>query len=159
MPKRPISACPAVGEADFTSLSARANESDKLTYHLRSQPESVAEARALTRAALLRWGHPELIEDATLIVSELVTNAIRYAHAPGRGRTGDPLTLVLLRVASHVLLAVGDPSPRIPARAELDDASEHGRGLHIVDTLSKAWGWELRPGGGKAVWALLSAEA
>lgn len=159
MPKRPISACPAVGEADFTTLSARANESDKLTYHLRSQPESVAEARALTRAALLRWGHPELIEDATLIVSELVTNAIRYAHAPGRGRTGDPLTLVLLRVASHVLLAVGDPSPRIPARAELDDALEHGRGLHIVDTLSKAWGWEPRPGGGKAVWALLSAEA
>jgi anti-sigma regulatory factor (Ser/Thr protein kinase) len=118
------------------------------------QADSVKTARDVTRTTLLSWGLSELSDDAALVVSELVTNAVRYAmYARGRRE----ITLLLMRVAPHVLLAVADPSDEVPTRKEPDFVSENGRGLYIVETYSQRWGWDPLAHGGKAVWALFRA--
>ncbi|WP_342769483.1 ATP-binding protein [Sphaerisporangium album] len=131
---------------------------DTTTCPLRPQADSVKTARDVTRTTLDRWGLAKLCDDAALVVSELVTNAVRYGgHAPRRPQD-HPITLILLRLAPHVLLAVSDPSDEIPTPKEPDFISEHGRGLHIVQTYSTCWGWDALDEGGKAVWALFGAE-
>lgn len=86
---------------------------------------------------------------ATLLTSELITNALRY----GVGC----ITLMVTRGHDHVRVDVSDESPVAPAprRAGLDD--ESGRGLLIVESLADDWGMEALPqGGGKSVWFRLS---
>lgn len=118
------------------------------------QADSVKTARDVTRSTLARWGLSELGDDAALVVSELVTNAVRYGmYAHG----SHEITLLLMRVAPHVLLAVADPSDDVPRRKEPDFISENGRGLYIVETYSQCWGWDPLRRGGKAVWALFHA--
>ncbi|MFI6323185.1 ATP-binding protein [Nonomuraea sp. NPDC050556] len=117
------------------------------------QADSVKAARDITRTTLSDWGLSELSDDAALVVSELVTNAVRYT----RGHRD--ITLLLMRVAPHVLLAVADPSDEAPRRKEPDFVSENGRGLYIVETYSQCWGWDPLADGGKAVWALFQTEA
>ncbi|WP_405086420.1 ATP-binding protein [Microbispora sp. NBC_01389] len=131
--------------------------SDTAMCPLAPQADSVKTARDVTRTTLQRWGLPELGDDAALVVSELVTNAVRYALYPARRTTGHPITLTLLLLAPHVLLAVSDPSDKAPAPVQPDFVSEHGRGLYIVETYSQAWGWDALDDGGKAVWALFRA--
>jgi anti-sigma regulatory factor (Ser/Thr protein kinase) len=111
----------------------------------------------VTRSTLDRWGLGRLRDDAALVVSELVTNAVRYLTPPGA--YGDrPITLMLLRREPHVLLSVSDPSDGVPAPKEPDFISEHGRGLYIVETYSDRWGWNPLSRGGKAVWALFHCD-
>ncbi|MGN9845300.1 ATP-binding protein [Nonomuraea sp. H19] len=119
------------------------------------QADSVKTARDVTRSTLRRWGLHDLSDDAALVVSELVTNAVRYAmYAAGRRE----IELLLMRVAPHVLLAVSDPSDEAPRPKEPDFISENGRGLYIVETYSQCWGWDPLSRGGKAVWALFRTE-
>jgi anti-sigma regulatory factor (Ser/Thr protein kinase) len=114
-----------------------------------------AKAREFTRHVLQSWGLAVLVEDAAIVVSELVTNALRHG---GRG-TGnvalDGIELVLCRRASMVACAVADPGVEPPLPAAPDPAAETGRGLHVVEALSAAWGWTRLCGNGKAVWATL----
>ncbi|WP_240506568.1 ATP-binding protein [Thermoactinospora rubra] len=117
------------------------------------QADSVKMARDVTRSTLDDWGLTELTDDATLVVSELVTNAVRYA------RGNREITLLLVRAAPHVVLAVADPSDEAPLPKKPDFCSENGRGLYIVETYSQRWGWDPLSGGGKAVWALFSADS
>jgi len=127
------------------------------TCALRPQADSVKTARDVTRSTLDRWGLGRLRDDAALVVSELVTNAVRYLTPPGA--YGDrPITLMLLRREPHVLLSVSDPSDGVPAPKEPDFISEHGRGLYIVETYSDRWGWNPLSRGGKAVWALFHCD-
>ncbi|MGW0803649.1 ATP-binding protein [Nonomuraea sp. NPDC002799] len=120
------------------------------------QADSVKTARDVTRSTLRRWGLNDLSDDAALVVSELVTNAVRYAmYAAGRRE----IELLLMRVAPHVLLAVADPSDEVPRPKEPDFISENGRGLYIVETYSQCWGWDPLARGGKAVWALFRADS
>ncbi|GGL19952.1 ATP-binding protein [Sphaerisporangium melleum] len=128
------------------------------TCPLRPQADSVKKARDVTKTTLHAWGCSDLGEDAALVVSELVTNAVRYAGRSAARHGDHSITLLLLRLSPHVLLAVADPSDELPRRREPDFVSEHGRGLYIVDTFSKAWGWETLEEGGKAVWALFDAD-
>ncbi|MFG2077820.1 ATP-binding protein [Nonomuraea maritima] len=119
------------------------------------QADSVKTARDVTRTTLRDWGLADLSDDAALVVSELVTNAVRYAmYASGHRE----IQLLLMRVAPHVLLAVADPSDEVPRRKEPDFISENGRGLYIVETYSQCWGWDPLATGGKAVWALFNAD-
>ncbi|MGP3961463.1 ATP-binding protein [Nonomuraea sp. 3N208] len=119
------------------------------------QADSVKTARDVTRSTLQDWGLHDLSDDAALVVSELVTNAVRYAmRAAGRRE----IELLLMRVAPHVLLAVADPSDEVPRPKEPDFISENGRGLYIVETYSQCWGWDPLARGGKAVWALFRTE-
>ncbi|WP_285778549.1 ATP-binding protein [Microtetraspora sp. NBRC 13810] len=128
--------------------------SDTATCPLPPKADSVKTARDVTRNTLRSWGLPELGDDAALVVSELVTNAVRYAPC-SPGAVGElPITLMLLRMSPGVLLAVADPSNQAPTPKEPDFVSENGRGLYIVETYSRRWGWDRLDNGGKAVWAL-----
>ncbi|GIH29396.1 ATP-binding protein [Acrocarpospora phusangensis] len=150
MLEKPLSA----RDVGFERLLRSAPDSHATTCPLRPQADSVKTARDVTRSTLSDWGLSELSDDATLVVSELVTNAVRYALYPVDRAADSPITLMLVRLSPHVLLAVSDPSDEAPIPKEPDFISENGRGLYIVETYSQAWGWDILDAGGKAVWAL-----
>jgi hypothetical protein len=109
---------------------------------------------------LAEWDLKALAETAELIVSELVTNAVRASAAlPGR-RLGLP-TVELWLSAGHerVLIEVWDADERMPVCEQPDPDAEHGRGLLLVAVLSEEWGTR-RPAGhpGKIVWARCGAD-
>ncbi|GAA3052165.1 hypothetical protein GCM10020000_36950 [Streptomyces olivoverticillatus] len=93
-----------------------------------------------------------------LVVSELVTNSMRYAiPADTLGTEYEPpVRLHLMRWTSRLVCAVRDPSEDSPVAEEADTGDERGRGLHLVDSFSDAWGWHPLAGAlhGKVVWAL-----
>jgi anti-sigma regulatory factor (Ser/Thr protein kinase) len=109
-------------------------------------------ARGHTVNVLREWGMSGLAEDAEMIVSELVTNAVRVARNSGRCPV---VSFRLTLQGSRVLIEVSDPSPAPPVRGGAAPDAENGRGLQIVDALAAEWGW--RPlDVGKVVWAALS---
>jgi len=99
----------------------------------------------------------ELIEDAALLVSELVTNAVRYAHP----LPGDTLRVSWEYVPGRLLLRVTDGGGRGQPRVrDAGPFDVRGRGLAIVDRVAAAWGVERGRNGGKTsstVWAELAA--
>jgi Histidine kinase-like ATPase domain len=115
---------------------------------------SVRAARDFTLATLRRWDAAERAEDITIVVAELLTNALRHA-LPGSGGTQPwrPIRLGLLRPGSCVLCAVADPSQAAPVLRAHDSLAETGRGLHIIGALGDAWGYSVLSGRGKVVWA------
>lgn len=123
---------------------------------LRSETASPKAARDFAVRTLGEWQLPELADDVTVVVSELVTNAVRYGlrGLPPAAQVC-PIQLVLLGHPRRLVLVVTDPSDQIPAITEPDPDrfSEGGRGLLVVDALSSAWGWAPLTSGGKAVWA------
>ncbi|MFD7510637.1 ATP-binding protein [Streptomyces sp. NPDC059853] len=133
------------------------------TFALADSPASPGSARELTRSTLAGWGLAGLAEDATVIVSELVTNALRYG-APPAGAAASPLPpasadqpflLSLVHCGGSVLCAVFDPGSAVPVVREPDFFQESGRGLHVLESLAQTWGWTAPDVHGKAVWALL----
>jgi serine phosphatase RsbU (regulator of sigma subunit)/anti-sigma regulatory factor (Ser/Thr protein kinase) len=109
-----------------------------------SEPTAVARARALTRAQLAEWGMSELDFNTGLVVSELVTNAVRYG---GQG----PVSLRLLRDDS-LICEVSDRSNTSPRIRRAATTEEGGRGLFLVAQYTKSWGARYMPQG-KTVWA------
>jgi anti-sigma regulatory factor (Ser/Thr protein kinase) len=130
------------------------------TRAFRPLPESVKAGRDFARAALREWGMHALADLAELVVSELVTNALRHglpsARRPGAER---PIRLRLLAQSPFVMCMVTDPGADIPVLRESGPASECGRGLHVVESCCVRWGWHLLDEGGKVVWALLRPPA
>ena len=121
-------------------------------------PGSARAARDFTGAVLCTWGLPGVVPDARLVVSELVTNALRHGladvrlPAPGAHRP-PPIRLRLLRHAAGLRCEVTDPSDIMPACLAPDDDAELGRGLCLIAALSHQWGAAPLPAGGKCVWA------
>jgi anti-sigma regulatory factor (Ser/Thr protein kinase) len=116
---------------------------------------AAAKAREFTRHVLRSWGLLMLAEDATIVVSELVTNALRHG-ARGTGDVAiDGIELVLCRRAGLIACAVADPGTEPPLLMTPDPAAETGRGLRVVQALSADWGWTRLSGHCKAVWAIL----
>jgi anti-sigma regulatory factor (Ser/Thr protein kinase) len=118
---------------------------------------AVPHARHHARRVLTDWGLDAIGEPAELVVSELVTNAIRACQSGGAHR---PVQLRLASDRARVLIEVqdGSPQPPVPAGATADDESR--RGLCLVEAMSAAWDWyPHRASGGKVVWALLHAAA
>ncbi|GLZ04477.1 hypothetical protein Acsp03_19430 [Actinomadura sp. NBRC 104412] len=113
---------------------------------MEADPRSVPTARQVLRAALEGWGVPQLEEDATLVTSELVDNAVRHSRT---------LTFVVKpRSEGHVELEVWDDNPEPPEEQDSGPESIGGRGLMIVGALASDWGW--RPtNNGKVVWAVV----
>ncbi|GAA3211848.1 ATP-binding protein [Actinocorallia longicatena] len=110
-------------------------------------------ARDFTRGTLDEWSVPDVYCEASVVVSELVTNALRYG-LPGRHRLARaPIQLILMQQEKRVLAIVTDPSGEAPSPGEPDDFAENGRGLQVVAAVSEAWGWAPLATGGKAVWA------
>jgi len=103
---------------------------------LEALADAVPRARAHLRQLLSGWGQPELGPDASVVVSELVTNSV--AASAGL-RLAAALVLVWLGSDSdRVLLAVADASPCPPVRLSLEPDAEGGRGLALVETLRGA---------------------
>ncbi|MBO1333832.1 ATP-binding protein [Streptomyces sp. VRA16 Mangrove soil] len=121
--------------------------------------EAVRTARDFTRRTLADWDVPERFDDICLVVSELVTNALRHGLPADTPHGQDPpVRLHLMRWASRVVCAVRDPGSDSPVAGEAGDgvAAESGRGLFLVGSFSDGWGWHPLAGrlSGKVVWAL-----
>ncbi|MET7689921.1 ATP-binding protein [Streptomyces sp. NPDC005483] len=113
---------------------------------LPSRPESAAAARRLTQVIVLRhWGlTPKTAEDAVLLVSELVGNAVRHTGARVFG-------LRMRRRRGWIRIEVRDPSRGLPCLMPVQEMDLSGRGLFLVDKLSDRWGVDLLPRG-KTTW-------
>lgn len=122
-------------------------------------PSAVGRARAYTRSVLDAAQLSAMTETVVLIVSELVTNAVKATGvveesaderlSVGRGK---PIYLSLSVLSETLLIEVWDASTDPPLRRVASDDDETGRGLLLVQTLSKEWGWEVLDTGGKIVW-------
>ena len=125
--------------------------------HIGSSPRDAGlacrSAREFTGQTLRGWGLPVLAEDAAVIVSELVTNAL--LHGCARGAAADQVELLLWRRAGQMVCAVTDPGPQPPVLVSAAPLAEAGRGLQVVQALSVTWGWTRLGGRRKMVWAAL----
>jgi anti-sigma regulatory factor (Ser/Thr protein kinase) len=120
---------------------------------------SVGSARDFCLSTMRRWGVADRADDVAVVVSELLTNALRHGLAqPGSaaGRSRRPVRLGLVQPGQYVLCAVADPSPRPPEPKDPDYLAESGRGLHVISALSEHWGYTVPTEAGKVVWALFS---
>ncbi|EGX61356.1 putative regulator [Streptomyces zinciresistens K42] len=125
---------------------------------LAAQKDAVRWARRHARDVLSIWRvHPDHIETAALVVSELVTNAVQHV-IKGTPATGPArLTLILRHRGTHLIVKVADPDVRPPVmQGAAAPSAESGRGLLIVESVSKEWGYYLPPTGGKVVWSSLA---
>jgi anti-sigma regulatory factor (Ser/Thr protein kinase) len=114
---------------------------------------AVPSARLHARMVLREWGLTALADSAELVVSELVTNAVRATRAAG---TGEPVCLSLLADDTSVLVVVSDSIPDRPRPRRGGPNDEHGRGLKVVENLCDWWDWKPARGG-KLVRALVAA--
>ncbi|MBM9506916.1 ATP-binding protein [Actinacidiphila acididurans] len=116
------------------------------------------DARAFVRTTLRAWDLLTVVDNAELVSSELVTNALRaMVPEPATGRLAGPAPTVVgveLRACAWALrVAVEDDSTDRPASRTPDDDAEGGRGLLLVEALSSRWGVTAVYGGAKVVWA------
>lgn len=132
------------------------------TTRLRFDPQAAREARLFARATLLRWGMRDVVDDALLLVSEMVSNCVRHGAPPLR---------LTLRLRSGLLrIAVNDGGPGVP-RPRLSSVPPEGvingvhiagsgRGLTLVAAISTAWGIsEYAAGPGKTMWCELQVDS
>ena len=106
-------------------------------------------ARLHARHVLWEWGLSDLDESVELVVSELVTNAIQASaglirEGPGYEEEKLGLPCIWLWLASdgrQLVVEVGDSSPRPPSPTETEYDVEGGRGLLLVETVSRRWGY------------------
>jgi anti-sigma regulatory factor (Ser/Thr protein kinase) len=127
-----------------------------IAFALPGIPESVPIARLRIRAALGSHGLGEYADDAEIITSELVTNAIQ--HVPDDDTNTIVVTLARVWNPAAVTVVVSDSSSEGPVRRDTSADSAHGRGLQIVQALSAHCGWH-RQDGGKAIFATLALKA
>ncbi|WNM30012.1 SpoIIE family protein phosphatase [Streptomyces sp. Li-HN-5-11] len=133
------------GEDDIALLMARVQGLPAESvgdWTLPREPRSVGRAREYTRAQLVSWDMEPLVDTTELLVSELVTNALRYGEGDIR------LRLLLDRT---LVCEVWDSGLVQPRRRRARDTDEGGRGLQLVGLLSAAWGSRRTPRG-KTVW-------
>jgi serine phosphatase RsbU (regulator of sigma subunit) len=121
---------------------SRLKRSQQAHWVLPSELTSARQARFLVKEPLERWNLTDLLPTTQLLVSELVTNAIRYT--PG------PVTLRLIQEETLVC-EVLDSSPALPRLRNAARDDEGGRGLQVVSLLSHRWGAR-RVAAGKVVW-------
>ena len=117
-------------------------------------PESVKAAREFTDATLRDWLLDELVEEAVIVASELVTNAIRHgSHCTVSSAAAPTVQLAWQRQADRIVCVVTDSSDLPPVLEDADMTAESGRGLQVVHALTAAWGWAMLDACEKAVWA------
>ncbi|MFH8342376.1 SpoIIE family protein phosphatase [Streptomyces sp. AM6-12] len=114
-----------------------------VSWEVPDDPAAVGEIRTLAARQVTDWGLGELAMTTELLVSELVTNAIRYAAGP--------ISVRLLR-DSRLTCEVADASSTAPRLRHARSTDEGGRGLFLVAQLSLRWGARYT-GDGKIIWA------
>jgi anti-sigma regulatory factor (Ser/Thr protein kinase) len=114
-----------------------------VSWNLPADPAIVAEARAAAARQLAAWGLQDLTDSTELLVSELVTNAIRHAQPP-----------IQLRLTQDSVLSceVSDGSSTSPHLRRADRYDEGGRGLMLVAQFAERWGTR-HTRSGKTIWA------
>ncbi|WP_431952109.1 SpoIIE family protein phosphatase [Actinacidiphila sp. bgisy167] len=136
---------PGDRDDDIALLAARFDgiaPRDVAYWFLEPRAQTAGRARRLVRQALGRWKLQPLAEAAELLVSEVVTNAVRYAERP--------ITLRLLRT-DVLRCEVGDDAPTLPRMRHAQPQDEDGRGLYLVNRMAQRWG-ATRLSAGKVVW-------
>jgi len=126
-----------------------------IAFVLPNIPESVRIARLHVRTALGFHRLADYVQDAEIITSELVTNAVQHV----RGDNAKTIGVTLARATNPptVTVIVSDSSSDGPVLRDTSAGSEQGRGLKIVEALSAHWGWRQEEGG-KVVFAVLARE-
>ncbi|MGW1891371.1 SpoIIE family protein phosphatase [Streptomyces sp. NPDC002004] len=131
---------------DVALLMARLNGipgQDVARWRLAAEPGGAGRARAVVREQLGDWGLAALSESVELMVSELVTNAVRHTHSR-------QVELRLVR-SDVVVCEVEDDDPALPTLLNTGPGDEFGRGLRVVGGLAREWGTS-RTARGKTVW-------
>ncbi|MER6567249.1 SpoIIE family protein phosphatase [Streptomyces sp. NPDC001093] len=131
---------------DVALLMARLNgipDDHVAEWRLDADPREVARARRLVRERLLAWGLPQAVETAELLVSEVVTNAVRHA-------VSEPVGLRVVRTDA-LLFEVTDDEPGLPEMLAAEPYDASGRGLRVVSRLAREWGASAS-GHRKTVW-------
>lgn len=113
---------------------------------LPADDRSAGLARRFTRRTLARWGYRGCHDEAILVVSELVTNAVRHGYGAR--------TLRLVGSSWRIRVEVADGNPAHPAARR--SGADGGWGIKLVDRLTAAWGVSPSRGGGKIVWCELA---
>lgn len=112
-------------------------------------PQHVAGGRRFVRDTLDAWNQAELAPTACLLVSELLTNAMRH--------TSEPIGLRLHHTEHEIIAEISDDHPQLPRRTLTAPADEDGRGLTLVEALADRWG-SLPANGSKIVWFALATD-
>ncbi len=113
----------------MTRLRSTRRSRMQYAWPLHDDVRTVGRARAVIRTELSQLSlSSEVMDDAVLMVSELITNALMYG--------AEPYELGLHVDAREIMCVVVDSSPLLPAQAPHDLAAEHGRGLRIIARLS-----------------------
>ncbi|MFN2608415.1 MAG: ATP-binding protein [Acidimicrobiales bacterium] len=110
---------------------------------LPADPSSASVARRFVRGVLDRWGAEEFEEPATLLISELVTNAVLHAHSA-------PEVVVRLE-AGRLWVGVSDGLDASPVRKHYGPEAATGRGMMLVERIASTWGTDVTDSG-KVVW-------
>ena len=154
---------PAIGSAWQSARSGQPRPMDAGMFALVSLPTSPFWARRYTRSFLdsCRGMTESTAETAELLVSELVTNAVRFSGHPARTlryserANASLISLSLRHFRDGLLIEVYDTDSNPPIRSSPDDDAENGRGLMLVDALSKKWSYFFPEGCGKVVYCFL----
>ncbi|MEV0233769.1 ATP-binding protein [Nonomuraea sp. NPDC050786] len=116
----------------MTMLRSARRSRLQYAWPLRDDARTVGQARAIIRDELSELSLcPDLVDDAVLMVSELITNAFLYGDGP--------YELALHIDAREIMCVVVDSGPLLPQQSPPDVGAEHGRGLRIVARLSEGF--------------------
>ena len=137
----------------LASLGEQPDASDPFREHvtirLPHELLSAGEARRFAARVVVDWRFDSVLDDVLLVVSELAANALTHADSALELRLSHSSNVLRIEVTDG---GAGTPEPQPESFTE-----EHGRGLHLVDHLTTAWGMrETTSGTGKMVWAELS---
>lgn len=154
---------PATGSAWQPARTGQPRPLDAGAFTLVTLPTSPFWARRYTRLFLdsCQGMSEATAETAELLVSELVTNAVRFAGDAARTfryserANASLISLCLRHFPDGLLIEVYDTGNNPPIRSSADDYAETGRGLMLVNALSKEWSYFFPPGGGKVVYCFL----
>jgi hypothetical protein len=115
--------------------------------------------RRMARLLLGEWGAPaDMIEVAELLTSELATNAVRPDLGwPARGGYAPHITQWLWHVPDLVVMEISDRNKKPPELQVAEDESESGRGLQLVESMSREWGYYYGRNGWKTVYCVIGA--
>lgn len=135
------------GSAVATATETSSGQPHRFHLHMWDESRAPARARELVDRACRTWHLQQLSDVAQLIISELVTNAVRHA--------GGDLEVTVALGEFYLHMHVRDRDRRIPRVFTADSYEpEHSRGMKLIDKLAARWGTTLRPYG-KSVWATL----